>query len=327
MTEAEIRKMINTNQSKYGTANDATKALLMAKNESLAKQLDTITGGKSTYDAASGRWALSGDNRDVVDRYIQQRDLVTNGTYGGYDASSDPAYSALKKSILRESDRSVEDTMGAYAGMTGGIPSTAAVTAAQETANYFRGQLADQQVALGEQNYNRWLNERDADMELMNIYASEAEASAANLAALGDFSAIGKLYGWNADQIAEALRLWLAEQQGSGGRSGGGSPVGEYKNPNANATTPALGAPANIGFFPEGVAAAVGYGNNPGTTSQGIADKKYDNRTEGQIISMVEQYMTRNNNNAAKVRTLINSGSVFTTKQKEVALAYLNEIS
>lgn len=218
MTEAEIRKAINTNQSKYGNANDATKALLMAKNESLAKQLDTITGGKSTYDAASGRWALSGDNRDVVDRYIQQRDLVTNGAYGGYDASSDPAYSALKKSILRESDRSVEDTMGAYAGMTGGIPSTAAVTAAQETANYFRGQLADQQVALGEQDYNRWLNERDADMELMNIYASEAEASAANLAALGDFSAMGKLYGWNADQIAEAQRLWLAEQQGSGGR-------------------------------------------------------------------------------------------------------------
>ena len=218
MTEAEIRKAINTNQSKYDNANDATKALLMAKNESLAKQLDTITGGKSTYDAASGRWALSGDNRDVVDRYIQQRDLVTNGAYGGYDASSDPAYSALKKSILRESDRSVEDTMGAYAGMTGGIPSTAAVTAAQETANYFRGQLADQQVALGEQDYNRWLNERDADMELMNIYASEAEASAANLAALGDFSAMGKLYGWNADQIAEAQRLWLAEQQGSGGR-------------------------------------------------------------------------------------------------------------
>ena len=218
MTEAEIRKAINTNQSKYDNANDATKALLMAKNESLAKQLDTITGGKSTYDAASGRWALSGDNRDVVDRYIQQRDLVTNGAYGGYDASSDPAYSALKKSILRESDRSVEDTMGAYAGMTGGIPSTAAVTAAQETANYFRGQLADQQVALGEQDYNRWLNERNADMELMDLYASEAEASAANLAALGDFSAMGKLYGWNADQIAEAQRLWLAEQQGSGGR-------------------------------------------------------------------------------------------------------------
>lgn len=330
MTEAEIKKAINTNQAKYGNANDATKALLLAKNEGLAKQLDTLTGGKSTYDATSGRWALSGDNRDVVDKYIQQRDLVANGAYGGYDASTDPAYSALKKSILRESDRSVEDTMGAYAGMTGGIPSTAAVTAAQETANYFRGQLADQQVALGEQDYNRWLNERNADMELMNLYASEAEASAANLAALGDFSAMGKLYGWNADQIAEAQRLWLAEQQGYGGGSGGsggGALIDEYKNPNAKVTVPALGAPANIGFFPEEVAAAVGYGNNPGTTSPGAADKKYDNRTEGQIVSMVEQYMTRNNDDASKVRTLINSGTAFTAKQKEVALAYLNQIS
>ncbi len=221
MNEAEIRKKILENQAQYEGANDATKALIMAKNEGLAKQLDELTGGQSTFDAASGRWTLSGGSRDAVDRYLQQRDLVAGGAYGGYDASSDPAYSALKKSILRESDRSVEDTMGAYAGMTGGIPSTAAVTAAQETANYFRGQLADQQVALGEQDYNRWQNDRKAAMDLMDIYASEAEASAANLAALGDFSAMGKLYGWNEAQIAEAQRLWLAEQGGSG-RGGGG---------------------------------------------------------------------------------------------------------
>ena len=231
MTEAEIRKLINSNQAQYEAANDATKALLMAKNEGLARELDAITGGQSTFDAATGRWTLSGDSRDAVDRYLQQRELVANGAYGGYDASTDPAYSALKKSILRESDRSVEDTMGAYAGMTGGIPSTAAVTAAQETANYFRGQLADQQVALGEQDYNRWLNDRNADMDLMNIYASDAEASAANLAALGDFSAMGKLYGWNADQIAEAQRLWLADQRGSGGGSGRSSKDDETEVP------------------------------------------------------------------------------------------------
>lgn len=223
MTEAEIRKQINKNQAQYANANDATKALLQSKNETLAKQLDTLTGGKSTYDAGTGTWSLSGGNRDAVTRYLEQRDMVADSAYGGYDAASDPAYSALKKSILRESDRSVEDTMGAYAGMTGGIPSTAAVTAAQETANYYRGQLADQQVALGEQDYNRWLNEREADSELMSIYASEAEASAANLAALGDFSAMGKLYGWSDAQMAEAQRLWLAEQGGSGGGGGGSS--------------------------------------------------------------------------------------------------------
>lgn len=223
MTETEIRKQINKNQAQYANANDATKALLQSKNETLAKQLDTLTGGQSTYDAGTGTWSLSGGSRDAVTRYLEQRDMVAGGAYGGYDAASDPAYSALKKSILRESDRSVEDTMGAYAGMTGGLPSTAAVTAAQETANYYRGQLADQQVALGEQDYNRWLNEREADSELMSIYASEAEASAANLAALGDFSAMGKLYGWSDAQMAEAQRLWLAEQGGSGGGGGGSS--------------------------------------------------------------------------------------------------------
>lgn len=318
MTEAEIRKAINTNQSKYDNANDATKALLMAKNESLAKQLDTITGGKSTYDATSGRWALSGDNRDVVDKYIQQRDLVTNGAYGGYDASSDPAYSALKKSILRESDRSVEDTMGAYAGMTGGIPSTAAVTAAQETANYFRGQLADQQVALGEQDYNRWLNDRNMDMDLMNVYASEAEASAANLAALGDFTAMGKLYGWNADQIAEAQRLWLAEQQGSGGRGGGGSGSGSGE----------IEAPANASKFPQGVVSALGYGNGgkvdntQKVTKKGTASGGVD---EAAVYSKVQNIVKKMP--AAQAWTVINNGTTFTGAEKDAAVQMYRELT
>ena len=310
MTEAEIRKLINSNQAQYEAANDATKALLMAKNEGLAKELDAITGGQSSFDAATGRWTLSGDSRDAVDRYLQQRELVANGAYGGYDASTDPAYSALKKSILRESDRSVEDTMGAYAGMTGGIPSTAAVTAAQETANYFRGQLADQQVALGEQDYNRWLNDRNADMDLMNIYASDAEASAANLAALGDFSAMGKLYGWNADQIAEAQRLWLADQRGSGGGSGS---IGE------------LEIPKNASKFPQGVVSALGYGDGgymdtAALSKKGTAKKVDEAAVYGKVQNIVSRMP------AAQAWTVINNGTTFTGAEKDAAVQMYKEL-
>lgn len=312
MTEAEIRKLINSNQAQYEAANDATKALLMAKNEGLAKELDAITGGQSSFDAATGRWTLSGDSRDAVDRYLQQRELVANGAYGGYDASTDPAYSALKKSILRESDRSVEDTMGDYAGMTGGIPSTAAVTAAQETANYFRGQLADQQVALGEQDYNRWLNDRNADMDLMNIYASDAEASAANLAALGDFSAMGKLYGWNADQIAEAQRLWLADQRDSGGGSGSGS-IGE------------LEIPENASKFPQGVVSALGYGDGgymdtAALSKKGTAKKVDEAAVYGKVQNIVSRMP------AAQAWTVINNGTTFTGAEKDAAVQMYKEL-
>lgn len=310
MTEAEIRKAINSNQAQYGAANDATKALLMAKNEGLARELDAITGGQSSFDAATGRWTLSGDSRDAVDRYLQQRELVANGAYGGYDASTDPAYSALKKSILRESDRSVEDTMGAYAGMTGGIPSTAAVTAAQETANYFRGQLADRQVALGEQDYNRWLNDRNADMDLMNIYASEAEASAANLAALGDFSAMGKLYGWNADQIAEAQRLWLADQRGSGGRGGGGSGDDDIQ------------LPQNADLFPQGALSALGYGDG-GAVGNGVAYKQgtVDEQAVYNKVRTLAAKMT-----PAQAWQVINNSDQFTSGERAAAMQMYTEL-
>ena len=314
MNEAGIRKKILENQAQYEGANDATKALLMAKNEGLAKELDTLTGGQSVFDAATGQWKLSGDTRNAVDKYLDQRDLVANGVYGGYDASSDPAYSALKKSILRESDRSVEDTMGAYAGMTGGIPSTAAVTAAQETANYFRGQLADQQVALGEQDYSRWQNDRKVAMDLMDIYASEAEASAANLAALGDFSAMGKLYGWNEAQIAEAQRLWLAEQGGSGG-SGTKQTQNVSKLPSWMRSAMGLGEGSSRGDSRDWQFTKVGTENNAGNT--GAVD-------EAAVYSKVQNIVR--NLRPEQAWAVINNGTTFTGAEKDAATQMYKEL-
>lgn len=226
MTEAELRKKIKENQTKYSAANDSAKALIMAENESLASQLDKLTGGISTYDSGTGLWNLSASKQGAIDRYLDQREFVSGSAYAGYDPETDPAYSALRKQYLREADRGVEDTMGAYAGMTGGIPSTAAVTAAQQAGDYYRGQLADRQVELGEQDYSRYLADLDNQRDLLNLYASEAQNSAESLAALGDFSAMGRLYGWTDEQIASAREQWLAAQY-SGGSGGGGSSVRE----------------------------------------------------------------------------------------------------
>ena len=60
-----------------------------------------------------------------------------------YDAASDPAYQAYKKQYAREGARSSENTLGQYAAMTGGVPSTAAVTAAQQAGDYYAAQMSD----------------------------------------------------------------------------------------------------------------------------------------------------------------------------------------
>lgn len=295
MNEAEIRKAMRKNLENYEGANDATKALIQANNEALSKELSTITGG----------------NKDAVTTYIEYRDALNGEKYDKYNPEKDPAYSALKKQALRESDRSVEDTMGIYAGMTGGLPSTAAVTAAQEMANYHRGQLADRQVELGEQDYNRWLNDQNAKRQMMSIYATEAEESAANLAALGDFSAMGKLYGWTPEQIAEAQRLWLAEQGGSGGG---------YK------TGDELAVPENASLFPQEVLTALGYGDGGGTPSTitaskvGATKKVDENEVYNKVINIVGKMPK------AQAWTVINNGTTFTGAEKEAAIAMYKEI-
>lgn len=238
MTESELRKKINANTAQYKTANDTTKALLMSENESLAKQLDSITGGTSSYDAATNTWDLSASNKGAVDRALELRREIEDSAYGGYDPTTDVQYSALKKEYLREADRGTEDTMGIYAGMTGGMPSSAAVTAAQQAGDYYRGQLADRQVELAAQDYDRYLSELSQKNSLYSQYVSAAEASAQQLAALGDFSAMGKLYGWTDDQIKKAEAAWAASQYtGSGGGSSGSGSSATVRSSTSGAMT------------------------------------------------------------------------------------------
>jgi len=76
-----------------------------------------------------------------------------------YDMESDPTYSSLKKTYLREADRASQQTVGNYAQMTGGLPSTAALSAASQAGDYYREKLADRIPALEENAYGRYQNE------------------------------------------------------------------------------------------------------------------------------------------------------------------------
>lgn len=307
MTEAELRKKINSNQQEYSKAKDSAKALLMAENEALAKELDTLTGGKSVYDTATGKWNLSETN--AIDKYINQRDKVAGSVYEGYDPTTDPAYSALKKEYLREADRGTEDTMGVYSGLTGGLPSTAAVSAAQQAGNYHRAQLADRQVELGAQDYNRYAAGLEADRAMLNIYEQEAAQSAQSLAALGDFSAMGKLYGWTPEQIREAEKQWLEEQ--SGGYSGGGG--GGYGGSDKKVSDVPITKREDRFPRPED--------KDPMKKKE----TKYNNRTEDQIYSMVKQLVIRYKD-PERVSKIINDGSMFTKSQMQVANTMLDEL-
>lgn len=134
--------------------------------------LDKLGDSSYTYDA-------NGKISAALDAMLNRQPF-------SYDAVSDPLYQQYRKQYTREADRSAEDVLGKAAVMTGGMPSTAAVTASQQASDYQMSQMTDkipelQQLAysmyqdklngdradlntligLEDNNYNRWLSNRD----------------------------------------------------------------------------------------------------------------------------------------------------------------------
>jgi hypothetical protein len=88
-----------------------------------------------------------------------------------YDTNTDPVWQALQKQYRREGQRATEDTMGRYAAMTGGMPSTAAVSAAQQAGNYYAAQLSDRLPQVYQDAYNRYLQEYQRQLGISDAYA------------------------------------------------------------------------------------------------------------------------------------------------------------
>ena len=77
-----------------------------------------------------------------------------------YDPETDASYKAYTKQYTRNMQRATEDTLGKYAGMTGGMPSTAAMGAAVQAGAYEMSKLSDKIPELEQMAYQRWANER-----------------------------------------------------------------------------------------------------------------------------------------------------------------------
>lgn len=113
-----------------------------------AEQLYKTYGG--TTEASSDGFVYSRE-----DDYKKLFDSLTDPDGFAYDYSTDPAFSAYKKARLREADRSMRDTLASASGATGGVPSSYAVTAAQQARDYEASKIGDVIPELYEAAYGR----------------------------------------------------------------------------------------------------------------------------------------------------------------------------
>lgn len=163
---AEVRQAAERGETDWGSAHDYVEGIRGGYGYSGGTDGSGYnpTGGFS-YQNAPDYVRRSQDYLDNALAMLQNR-----GPFE-YDYASDPAWKAYKKEYTREGRRATEDTLGQYAAMTGGMPSTAAMTAASQAGDYYNARMTDKIPELYQLAYDMYLNEGNQLMQQANMYA------------------------------------------------------------------------------------------------------------------------------------------------------------
>lgn len=201
------------------------KALINARANELRRQYG-YTGGEAgsgyytegfSYPKFESQYSKTADELlgKVIDRpdfsypeyqgrYTQTAtrllDEILNRPDFSYDPQSDPSYSAYRKQYLREGKRATEDVLGQAAAMTGGLPSSAAVTAAAQAGDYYATKLTDMLPDLYRQAYDRYLKEFSADISKLSAVRDMEDADYGRWSEERDFSYRDYLKSYDTDR-------------------------------------------------------------------------------------------------------------------------------
>lgn len=156
-------------------------------------------GGGFSYEAAP----------TYVNRYQSQIDDLTkqilNREAFSYDPEKDPTYQQYKESYTRSGERAMQDTLGQVSARTGGLASSYAGSAAQQTYDNYMGALADKIPELKQLAYSMYQDEGNtqrANLEMLVALEQGDYAKYADL--LAQYNTDRSFdYGVHRDQIAD----------------------------------------------------------------------------------------------------------------------------
>lgn len=158
--EQELTKAQDQLAKQYGAAQTAEQRALIGTTQNQLSQ--GYNGYQSAYADRIGQQIdkIGGTNPYSYGQqtaYQQALDDVLNQPEFTWNKDEDPNYAAYRKMYLREGDRAAASTLAKAAAQTGGVPSSYAVSAANQANNYYAAQLADRvptlwQMALEQYN-------------------------------------------------------------------------------------------------------------------------------------------------------------------------------
>ena len=129
---------------------------------------------KTPYQALLERYGYGKAPEWEGSEYQQERDAALRRARDmewNYDPNTDPVWQAYQKQYRREGQRAIQDTLGRYSQLTGGLPSSYATSAAAQAGNYYAAQLSDRLPQLYQDAYQRYLQEFQRQMGISDQYA------------------------------------------------------------------------------------------------------------------------------------------------------------
>lgn len=121
-------------------------------------------GGGFSYEAAPTYTSRYQNQIDDLTRQILNREAFS------YDPEKDPTYQQYKESYTRNGERAMQGTLGQVSARTGGLASSYAGSAAQQTYDNYMGALADKIPELKQLAYSMYQDEGNtqrANLEML----------------------------------------------------------------------------------------------------------------------------------------------------------------
>ena len=185
--------ILSAKQQYLAATDDAGRIAANQKAEEIRKQSGSYTGGRyglefnpfgtGLYPGSGYEDSISALTDDLLnrqdfsfadyqspygDQIADYLEKLTDRQPFSYDYQNDDVWSAYKKQYLREGDRASQTALAQAAALTGGVPSTAAVTAASQAGDYYATQLSDILPQLEENAYQRYLNAFNMDSSVLS---------------------------------------------------------------------------------------------------------------------------------------------------------------
>ena len=158
-------------------------ATYRSKLEQIAEQISNYSPFSSKYDSAINNYQNQVANFNNTNQNWKKAQEINNTIAGGkyFDPETDRTYQQYKRSYIDNGQRAMDDTLGMASARTGGLASSYAMTAANQTYNNYMKQLTDKIPELENaarqrltEDYSRYLGlsdkERSALQGLVDSY-------------------------------------------------------------------------------------------------------------------------------------------------------------